>query len=328
MTRVHGDGPHVGVAGVVGEQRPAHVARSAARRQVVGGAEDGVAGVGHVAAEPVRRPRRVDELHGPVGPGGAEPHDAAHPGLDEVDRGQVVPRDPEPGLGLSVVGHQVVGRFGGHDPPLRGLRLGRRAGVEALGGRDVALHGVADDAGRGGGHGRRRSSRGGAAASRTPPVARGRPPPPGQGCWPGRGWRPRPPRVRRDRSAAVGAVVVVAAAAGAARRRTSWPAASRRAGSVRRGRSVRSALAGRRSAAAASAAATVVARPSRSAQAVPSSAHATTSAPPRAHVRNHPTRPCSPNGDADRAPASALAVATAPVSPILGADRPRTGGAS
>src|SRR5262249_38935765 len=131
------DPPDVVVAVVVVPQGAGQVAGAAVGLQVAGGGPDGLVGVVDVALA-VAGPGRGQELHRPLGAGGAGPPDAAHAGLDQVDRGQDRPRDPELPLGRVVVGQEVVGRGRGDDAPGRHVRgrVGQRPQLAA--GGDVA----------------------------------------------------------------------------------------------------------------------------------------------------------------------------------------------
>ena len=97
-----------------------HVGGSAVGVEVAGGGEDRVVVAVDVALA-VPRPRRGQELHGALRAGGARASDAAHAGLDEVDRGEVRPGHAEGSFGLAVVTLQLVRRCGRDDVP-RGQR--------------------------------------------------------------------------------------------------------------------------------------------------------------------------------------------------------------
>ena len=95
--------------------------------QVAGGADDRVAGVVDVAAGAVGRPGGRHELHRALRAGRRGAADAAGPRLDQVDGGQVAPRDAERGLGLLVGGQELLGGRGRDDLP------GREGGGRACG---------------------------------------------------------------------------------------------------------------------------------------------------------------------------------------------------
>src|SRR5712691_8168232 len=81
--------------------------------EVVRRPKDGVARVVHVVPKSVRLPGGGDELHGPLRSRRAGRHNAAELRLDEVDRGEDLPSDAEPLLGLLVVTEEeVCGRRG------------------------------------------------------------------------------------------------------------------------------------------------------------------------------------------------------------------------
>ena len=62
---------------------------------------------------------RGQELHRPLRAGDRRAPDPAHPGLDEVDRGEVLPADAVGALTAPVVAQQVLGGRRRHDPPGR-----------------------------------------------------------------------------------------------------------------------------------------------------------------------------------------------------------------
>src|SRR5690606_19460627 len=132
--------PHVALAVVVPVEGVVDVLGAVVGGQVAGRPHDRVAVVVHVAAVAVRRPGGGHELHGPLGAGHRGAPDATGGRLDQVDGGQVPPRDPEGGLGGLVVGQQLVGRCGRDDLPGRDGG-GERAvhGPELAAGRHVDL---------------------------------------------------------------------------------------------------------------------------------------------------------------------------------------------
>src|SRR5439155_22466852 len=105
------------------EERPAVVARCTVRMQVVRRAEDRIAWIANVAAEPVSAPRRRHELHGTLGARGAVVAELVERALDEVDCGENIPRHPESTLCVAVVTEQ-------------GRRRQRRSGSETFRVRD------------------------------------------------------------------------------------------------------------------------------------------------------------------------------------------------
>ena len=116
--------------------------------QVASGASDRVAGVVDVTAAAVGLPRARQELHRPLGSRDRGPADAAEAGLDEVDGGQVLPRDAELGLGVPVGVEQLVGGLGSHDPPGRqGARQLRVHPTELAAGVGVQPGDVAEASG-------------------------------------------------------------------------------------------------------------------------------------------------------------------------------------
>ena len=83
--------------------------------QVVRRTEDRVVRVLHVSAEPVAPPRRRHELHRSLSAGRTRATQLSELRLDEVDRGENVPRNAEPALCIAVVIEQLGGRPGWTD---------------------------------------------------------------------------------------------------------------------------------------------------------------------------------------------------------------------
>src|SRR5438477_427521 len=92
---------------VVREDGLVHVARRPGSLQVARSGEDRVTVAVHVAPGSVRGPGRGNELHRSLRARSRITADAAHAGLDEVDRCEEVPRHPKGRLGLLVVAHQL-----------------------------------------------------------------------------------------------------------------------------------------------------------------------------------------------------------------------------
>jgi FSR family fosmidomycin resistance protein-like MFS transporter len=125
---------------VVREERAAQVAGGAGGAEQVGGAEDRVARIVDVAAEPVRTPGRRQELHRPLCACGARGAHLAERRLDEVDGGEHVPGHAEASLRLAVVPEQPAGglRRAGAERGERQRRRRREAYQRTPRGDDVA----------------------------------------------------------------------------------------------------------------------------------------------------------------------------------------------
>ena len=100
LLRIEEDLIDVPVGVVVGEDRGAKVILAAGGAEVAGGGADSVDGVEGVLApvvvgvDAIHLPGRREELHPADGAGGGDVEVGAEGGLDPVDRGQHLPRDP------------------------------------------------------------------------------------------------------------------------------------------------------------------------------------------------------------------------------------------
>jgi hypothetical protein len=144
--RVVENGVDVQARVVVAVEGSALVVIRAVRSQVVRCTEDRVVWIVDVAAEPVRAPRRRQELHRPLRAGRRRVLHLPEGALDEVHRGEQLPPDVEPLLRLAVPRAQPRYRRGRPDPDLsfqrwalRGepLQVAAREHVVSLGRREL-----------------------------------------------------------------------------------------------------------------------------------------------------------------------------------------------
>ena len=133
------DRPHVFVGVVVPVDGVVAIIGEAVGGKIAAGRHDAVVGRVDVAALAVAGERRGQKLHGALRASGTRADDAAEAGLDEVDRGQVIPADAGFRLRLVVVAQEFVGRSRRLDAP-RGQPVSRgRYRGELPTGVDIAV---------------------------------------------------------------------------------------------------------------------------------------------------------------------------------------------
>ena len=116
-----------------------HVVGCAVGAKESRGRQDPVTRVVDVPAPAVDVPGRREELHRPLRAGAADPTDASHPSLDQMDRGQVGPGHPDTSRGIPVLAEQHRRRGRLDDAPVgqpllrrvHGVQQGRRLDVAA-----------------------------------------------------------------------------------------------------------------------------------------------------------------------------------------------------